>query len=54
MNWKQAMDLTYWQNQTPDKPLFPDIEWGICKNSVDAVRGDSRKDLQTVALEQST
>ena len=21
------MDLQYWQKQTPDKPLYPDIEW---------------------------
>ncbi len=23
----QAAALNYWQKQTPDKPLFPDIEW---------------------------
>ncbi|HMH69829.1 MAG TPA: hypothetical protein VK502_00350 [Candidatus Saccharimonadales bacterium] len=28
MNWsKTTMEHTYWSKQTPDKPLFPDIEW---------------------------
>jgi ADP-dependent NAD(P)H-hydrate dehydratase / NAD(P)H-hydrate epimerase len=27
MNWKSTVTSTYWQKQTPDKPLFPELLW---------------------------
>jgi hypothetical protein len=27
MKWSQKMDRTFWQRQTADKPLFPDLLW---------------------------
>jgi hypothetical protein len=32
MNWGLIMDRTYWQKQTPDKPLFPDLLWSRPEN----------------------
>jgi ADP-dependent NAD(P)H-hydrate dehydratase / NAD(P)H-hydrate epimerase len=27
MNWNNEMEHTYWHKQTPDNPLYPDVEW---------------------------
>jgi NAD(P)H-hydrate repair Nnr-like enzyme with NAD(P)H-hydrate dehydratase domain len=36
MNWSRKMDLTYWQKQTPAKPLFPDLLWSRPENRAQA------------------
>lgn len=32
MNWSPQMDHSYWQKQTSDKPLFPDLLWSRPEN----------------------
>lgn len=32
MNWRITVDNTYWQKQTKEKPLFPELEWSRPEN----------------------
>lgn len=36
MSWNNTMEHTYWHKQTPDKPLFPDLEWSRPENQATA------------------
>lgn len=29
MNWSNEMEYTYWLRPTPNKPLFPELEWEV-------------------------